>query len=198
MTATVALVLVTLQIVSPALGQIIPEFLGFGYCPETPPQADLDLAKFSGTWFTVTRVPNVYDALASCIYTNYTLDADNNLAVQAFGKNAAGEETVVNSAIKSNKPNEPLTVVSTGVPEAPLKIVATDYSTYACLESCLQYVAFKAQFAWVLTKKPASSIEATNICTEIFKNKMGIAASTMKKVTQGRGCEYPSWARGGN
>lgn len=190
-----ATAVVVLHLLSAAQAQIIPEFLSFGYCPTAAPMKDLDLNKFAGTWFTIERIPNQYVATASCIYTNYTVD-DTGLSTHEFGKNAAGEALVIQSKIKSNKPGEALTVVAQGVPEAPLKIVATDYDTYACLESCLQYPAFKAQFAWVLTKKPATSIEAAKTCKEILKEKMSIASTSFKKVKQGRGCDYPTWARG--
>ncbi|KAF2362181.1 Lipocalin/cytosolic fatty-acid binding domain [Trinorchestia longiramus] len=157
----------------------------------------LDLNKFAGTWFTIERIPNQYVETASCIYTNYTVDG-SGLLTHEFGKNAVGEAITIQSQMKANKPGEAMTVISDGVPEAPLKIVATDYDTYACLESCLQYPAFKAQFAWILTKKPASSIEAAKTCHDILKTKMSIDSSSFKKVKQGRGCEYPTWARNSN
>ena len=67
-----------------------------------------------------------------------------------------------------------------------LQILATDYETYACLQSCINYFGFRAEFAWILTKEPTKSNEARQTCRQIMEAKIDFDISKLQKVFHGR------------
>ncbi|XP_069170704.1 uncharacterized protein [Procambarus clarkii] len=82
-----------------------------------------------------------------------------------------------------------MTVVASGVPRVPYQIVATDYRTYACVYSCLEYFGFRAEFAWVFGRTPVLPPSTIDRCHLAFAN-MGVDPSKMVPIVQGQTCPY--------
>lgn len=82
-----------------------------------------------------------------------------------------------------------MTVEAAGVPAAPYQIVSSDYRTYSCVYSCLEYFGFRAEFFWVFGRTPTLPAEKIRLCHETFDN-LGIDYKKMVPIIQGEPCPY--------
>ncbi|XP_070001405.1 crustacyanin-A2 subunit [Penaeus vannamei] len=184
-----------LSATSPAVALLgIPDFLEMGDCAKVVLKEDFDPVKYSGLWFDIESVPNQYQHTKKCVTQNYTWTGEYmNVATRGLTDE---DEKVRQGAVMHveeydvEKPDPAyMTVDAAGVPAAPYQIIATDYRTYSCVYSCLEYFGFRAEFAWVFgrtTTLPPSTIAK---CHKKFTS-MGVDPKKMFPIVQGAACPY--------
>jgi len=165
------------------------EYLALGFCSSTPTKPGLDLQQFAGEWYTVARTPNQFSETFSCIASNYTLSGDSYDVVER-GKGLGGRYVFVQTHVKSTGPDMPFEVQAKGSPVAPLKVIATNYANFACLQSCLQFAVMKVEFAWVLSRQPRDNAKAIELCSKILSGKAGVPANTIEPIPHPQDCQY--------
>ncbi|XP_068223697.1 apolipoprotein D-like [Palaemon carinicauda] len=172
----------------------IPEFLELGQCYNATLKDGFDPVKYQGVWFTIQSVPNEYENSKSCNTMNYTWHDDRILSV-GRGLSEEGKKIKQVSEIMEEfelrEPPHPayMTVIAAGVPESPYEIVSTDYVTYSCIHSCLEYFGFKAEFFWVLGRTPHISQDSVAHCHQAL-TEFGANTSKLVDVVQGEPCPY--------
>ncbi|KAK4322316.1 hypothetical protein Pmani_006922 [Petrolisthes manimaculis] len=81
-----------------------------------------------------------------------------------------------------------MTVTAAGVPAAPYQILETDYRTYSCVYSCLEYFGFRAEFAWVFGRTPTLSTNTRARCHQVL-TQINVQSTKMVPVVQGEEIE---------
>ncbi|XP_018011458.1 crustacyanin-A2 subunit [Hyalella azteca] len=170
-----------------------PSFLRFGSCSEVPVQGGLNLQKFAGLWYTVEKMPNEYDPAKFCINTQYSYHGDHMESVQRGLYEDRSKQKLMTFLVVPNVTDPVMTVIADGMPNAPLKIIATDYDNYACMYTCLGFVGLKAEFGMVLTRQALPPPSAVQVCRDLFENSTDMNISTMEIIEQGKNCPY--WSK---
>merc|ERR1740131_826284 len=174
----------------------LPPFMTVGNCFNPKPflMADFMVEHYQGLWFDIESVPNQYQHTKACVTQNYTWAGDM-MTVATRGLNEEGKKVRQSALmrVEEEKIDEPhpayMTVEATGVPEAPYQIIDTDYETYSCVYSCLEYYGFRAEFAWVFGRRPSIEASAVQKCHQTFRD-MGVDPTKMLVIQQGKDCPY--------
>ncbi|XP_063613025.1 crustacyanin-A2 subunit-like [Penaeus indicus] len=178
--------------VSALLG--IPDFLELGDCAKVVLKENFDPVKYAGLWFDIESVPNQYQHTKKCVTQNYTWTGEYmNVGTRGLTDE---DEKVRQGAVMHvedydvEKPDPAyMTVDASGVPAAPYQIIATDYRTYSCVYSCLEYFGFRAEFAWVFGRTPTLPPSTIARCHKKFTG-MGVDPKKMFPIVQGETCPY--------
>nr|XP_053646897.1 crustacyanin-A2 subunit-like isoform X3 [Cherax quadricarinatus] len=190
-----ACVVMVVSVSEPALAWLgIPEFLEFGDCANVTLKTDFDPVKYAGLWFDIESVPNEYQHTKQCIIQYYTWTG-THMDVATRGLSEKGKKVqqgaVMHKEIEATDNPDPayMTVVASGVPEAPYQIVATDYRSYSCVYSCIEYFGFRAEFSWVFGRTPTLPPTTIAICHHALTT-MGVDPEKMNTILQGEECPY--------
>nr|XP_027235668.1 crustacyanin-C1 subunit-like isoform X1 [Penaeus vannamei] len=171
----------------------IPEFLELGGCANVTLMEDFDPVKYQGLWFDIASVPNEYQVTKQCISQNYTWTGDE---MRVVSRGLAEDGLKVRQGMymvpeEFEEPFEPahMTVNYGRMPESPYDVISTDYTTYSCVYSCLEYFGFRAEFFWLFSRTPWISSWARETCQQDLED-MGIDTGKMLEVLQGETCPY--------
>ncbi|XP_037793488.1 uncharacterized protein LOC119588951 [Penaeus monodon] len=167
----------------------IPEFLELGGCANVTLMEDFDPVKYQGLWFDIASVPNEYQVTKQCISQNYTWTG-NEMRVLSRGLSADGMKVrqgmyMVPEEFESPTNPAHMTVIMDGMPESPYEVISTDYTTYSCVYSCLEYFGFRAEFFWLFSRTPWVSSWAKETCQQELED-MGIDPSKMLDMSSPR------------
>ncbi|KAG7169948.1 uncharacterized protein LOC121865160 [Homarus americanus] len=172
----------------------LPDFLQYGACAQVTLVENFDPVKYGGLWFDISHVPNNYQQTKACITQNYTW-MGNYLKVQTGGLTDEGREVKQDMMLlpADELPSAPnlahMRVIVDGMPESPYQVVTTDYINYSCVYSCLEYFGFRAEFMWLLGRKPSLSANDGMKCYDYFTS-IGVDHTKMKQTTQEQNCPY--------
>lgn len=178
---------------TPCRGFLLPSFLEFGDCGTPAPKADFDPIKFSGRWYTVLWVPNEYIPLEACINANYTMHGDHMIC-QEKGLDYYGEKVSRQTILDFvEDPTSTFHALGEGLrPTAPMSVISTDYTTYACVYSCMKTFSMRAEFAWILSRHPRLDRKSVNLCKDALTEHSDFDMEKLEFVQQGEICPY--WA----
>eukprot|EP00806_Schmidingerella_arcuata_P003246 Macronucleus_3939.p1 GENE.Macronucleus_3939~~Macronucleus_3939.p1 ORF type:complete len:204 (+),score=48.54 Macronucleus_3939:1-612(+) len=131
-------------------------------CPAFEAQADLDLARYAGSWYEITRDKTTpFEILASCVVADYSYtEGEGALGVTNSGyRYHKGWNTVSGSAVPQG---DGLVVSFSGMPQLDSEpnyfVVGTDYDTYSIVYSCSKYGGlFAFDLLWVLARETSLS-----------------------------------------
>mmetsp|Transcript_27282 Transcript_27282/g.33927 ORF Transcript_27282/g.33927 Transcript_27282/m.33927 type:complete len:206 (+) Transcript_27282:90-707(+) len=126
-----------------------------GKCPEIKIKTDLDLARYSGTWYETRKdFLNVFEIGASCTTANYSLNDDGSVTVynRAYTPFAFGYYDVLGKGVESEVTGPGSLVVSFhSEPDSSrpgnYNVLDTDYDTYALFFSCSEKTNFGIEYA---------------------------------------------------
>lgn len=176
---------------------VIPDFLIKGSCATVSVQPNFKINKYQGLWWEIfgVPVPNQYLPTTYCTMQNYTLKGTSSLKVNTTGLDDSGQNVnqiavlSPNQGSRSTKETGDFMVEAFGVPPAPYQVLATNYHTYSCVYSCMNFMEYKAEFAWVLGRTHHLENKSMEMCTNTF-NDYGIDTIVLRKTPQGKMCPY--------
>ncbi|XP_042859954.1 crustacyanin-C1 subunit-like [Penaeus japonicus] len=173
----------------------IPDFLELGSCANVTLMEDFSPVKYQGLWFDVKNTPNEYQATKECISQNYTWTGDR---MQVVSRGLTDDGMKVRQSMymvpeEYEYPPNPahMTVIMEGMPESPYQIISTDYTSYSCVYSCLEYIGFRAEFFWLFSRTPWVSSRGRETCLQELED-LGIDHTKMEDIRQGETCPYNS------
>ena len=109
-----------------------------------------------GLWYEQNRDKQCFYESGECVVANYTLNDDGTIKIRNdeyfekfdFWKGAEGVGT-----IDDPKKHEGYLKVSIrGSPPGDYKIIATDYTNYSVVFSCMEVFGFSFENLWILTR----------------------------------------------
>ncbi|RUS82022.1 hypothetical protein EGW08_010213 [Elysia chlorotica] len=173
--------------------------LGLGKCPTVTAQSTLDKAQYLGVWYEYQRFPAIFEAGLDCTTATYGEDGDDisvtnagTVRINLFGTKVVLNKNSVDGTATipdSSKPAE-LQVsfggFDMGNNSPNYFIQATDYTNYAVVFSCSEFLFVNIQFAWILTRDPG--VAPTNLATlESNLSDAGVDVSKFMVIDQS-GC----------
>ncbi|XP_066941258.1 crustacyanin-A2 subunit-like [Macrobrachium rosenbergii] len=170
----------------------LPEFLVPGKCANVKVQSGFDLRKYHGRWYQTEILENPYQPYTKCINSFYDYyDAFDGFKVTTAGFSPKGEHLKLEGKIYPTKefPTAHMLIDFPTVFAAPYQVIETDYYTYSCVYSCLEWGGYKTEFAFVFSRNPQNGGSATAKCAEVFK-RSGIDFSKFVKVPHSAECVY--------
>ncbi|KAK3696799.1 hypothetical protein RRG08_016850 [Elysia crispata] len=173
--------------------------LGLGKCPTVAAQSTLDKAQYLGVWYEYQRFPAIFEAGLDCTTATYGEDGDDisvtnagTLRLELFGNKVVLNENSVEGSATIPDPAKPAELqvsfggFDMGNNSPNYFIQATDYTEYAVVFSCSEFLFVNVQFAWILTRTPG--VAPSNLAT--LKSNLqaaGVDVSNFKVIDQS-GC----------
>ncbi|XP_068223822.1 crustacyanin-C1 subunit-like [Palaemon carinicauda] len=188
------LVLLALAITS-SVADKVPDFVIPGKCPYVDEyrlweQQKPNLAKFGGVWFQYALTNNPYQLLTQCVRLQYDFNG-KGFDASAVGLTQDGSLLKRFGDISPMPLGDPHLMVNfENSFAAPLVVLDTDYSNYACLYSCMEYnFGYYSDFAFIFTRNPKQGDAYASKCETAFKS-IGLDTSRFYKTAQGAQCPY--------
>ena len=72
---------------------------------------------------------------------------------------------------------------------APYEVIDTDYETYSCVYSCIEWDNYKSEYGFVFSRTPQSTGPANAKCAAVFRNN-GVDFSRFAQVEHTAECVY--------
>ncbi|XP_053614021.1 bilin-binding protein-like [Plodia interpunctella] len=174
-----------LGLVAAATASVVHE----GGCPDIKPVENFNISAYVGTWYEVSKTPNLNEQGGKCGQAEYkqegeTVKVKNSHVVDGVQKYVEGTAKLATDANKSAK-----LVVSLKVGdqsrETPLSVVATDYTHYAVAYSCKYDDQTKAHTdsAWILSRSKGLEGDAKKAVDNFLKAHTKEIDSTKLIVT---------------
>ncbi|XP_066942281.1 crustacyanin-A2 subunit-like [Macrobrachium rosenbergii] len=170
----------------------IPDFLEKGDCAKVGVFPKFDLRRYSGRWYQTEIIKNAYQPYTKCINSFYDYSEPMfGFKVRTAGFSPEGEHKKLEGKIYPTKdfPASHMLIDFPTVMGWPYEVVDTDYDTYSCAYSCVDWNAYKTEFAFVFSRTPENNGPATAKCKAIF-NKHGVDFSKFLTVPHTDDCVY--------
>ncbi|ROT83788.1 crustacyanin subunit A [Penaeus vannamei] len=142
----------------------IPDFVVPGRCAKVANQDKFDLRRYSGRWYQTQIIDNAYQPYTRCIHSNYDYsDSDYGFKVTTAGFSPNNEYLRLQGKIYPTKdfPAAHMLIDFPTVFAAPYEVIETDYETYSCVYSCIDWNGYKSEFGFVFSRTPQTSGQRT-------------------------------------
>ncbi|XP_068226346.1 crustacyanin-C1 subunit-like [Palaemon carinicauda] len=184
-----------LAVAAAVLADDIPDFVIKGNCPAVEEQRLWDEqvpkhSRFGGVWYQQAISTNPYQLLKKCVRIQYDYNG-KGFDVKAVGITPEGSQLKRTGKIAPMPLGDSHLMINldNSFP-APLVILDTDYSNYACMYSCMDYnYGHHSDFAFFFTRTPDAHDKYINKCKEALDN-IGVDPSRLIKTEQGNHCNY--------
>ena len=131
-------------------------------CPDFKPMAELDLTRYTGTWYEIHRDKfTPFEILLGCDVATYTARDDGSVTVQNQGhRPIQGWSGATGSAVQADTGDASLIVSFGGNTPSPsdkanYNILYTDYDTYTIVYSCSNILGVASfDLLWILAREP--------------------------------------------
>ncbi|XP_068226335.1 crustacyanin-A2 subunit-like [Palaemon carinicauda] len=170
----------------------IPEYLERGNCAEVGALPKFDLRRYSGRWYQTDVIEIPHQPYTRCINSFY----DYSEPMYGFNVRTAGltpEGTHEKNEGKiyptDENPASHMLIDFPTVLGYPYVVIDTNYETYACVYSCVDWNEYKTEFAFVFSRTPENNGPATAKCKKVF-SKRGIDFSKFVTVPHTEECTY--------
>merc|ERR1712121_220154 len=184
------IVILAVALATYATADKVPDFVIKGKCPAIDEvtlwqQQKPNHSKFGGLWYQYALTNNPYQLIDRCARNQYTFNG------KATGINAEGQMMKRTGDLSPMPLGDPhLMIALENSFPAPLVILESDYSSYACLYSCMAYnFDYYSDFSFIFTRSPNPSAADVNKCEKVFKD-IGLDTSRFQKTIQGADCPY--------
>ncbi|KAL2097196.1 hypothetical protein ACEWY4_006403 [Coilia grayii] len=135
-----------------------------GQCPEPPVQQDFDVARYTGRWYDIQKLPAVFQR-GKCGQATYTPRSDGQVEVLNQGLLPDGEINNTTGIARVPDMSEPAKLEVSFFEDArpgPYWVLATDYDSYALVYSCTSLSGLlHVDFAWILGRTRSLPAETT-------------------------------------
>jgi len=157
-------------------------------CPRVQLMPNFSTRKFMGVWYEIQAQPNEFQEVKACLKSDYRTNGEI-VAVSTQGLNSRGQPVTKTSrmTISSN----PARMITDFIPRLspPFEVLSTDYTTYACVHSCLSVGPVTNDFVFILSRRRTLSQDIINGCRSLFGRYKGVNLAKLKNTPQS-GCRW--------
>ncbi|ROT83810.1 crustacyanin subunit A [Penaeus vannamei] len=164
----------------------IPDFVVPGRCAKVANQDKFDLRRYSGRWYQTQIIDNAYQPYTRCIHSNYDYsDSDYGFKVTTAGFSPNNEYLRLQGKIYPTKdfPAAHMLIDFPTVFAAPYEVIETDYDSYSCVYSCIDWNGYKSEFVFRLPVQRTTSAPPSS-------RKNGVDFSSFNEVAHTAECVY--------
>lgn len=145
--------------------QTNPQSVQSGKCPYVPSVQNFNLGRFSGTWYSISRIPVPSLKLGKCIVLNFVIDSSNIVRISINHYDGSQIQQLNNAFTINNSSgvyfiNVPMVALS-----FELIVIDTDYNGYAVIYGCSKLATLKIEIIWILSRQPT-------LAKNIYKNAL--------------------------
>ncbi|ROT83798.1 crustacyanin subunit A [Penaeus vannamei] len=119
-------------------------------------------------------------------------DSDYGFKVTTAGFSPNNEYLRLQGKIYPQRTSQLPTCSSISLPvlfAAPYEVIETDYDSYSCVYSCIDWNGYKSEFGFVFSRTPQTSGPANDKCASVFR-KNGVDFSSFNEVAHTAECVY--------
>jgi apolipoprotein D and lipocalin family protein len=163
----------------------------WGRCPAISSKLSaLELGKYTGHWYEIARATDMPFQKGECDQANYSLNED-------------GSVRVLNTEFVNGKWTSALgRATTTQIPyqleiafseswiaqyfKGDYRVIDTDYDSFALVYSCSDFVVFRVEYVWILSRTPELSKEKLSEINELIKNKLNIPNENIRFTNQNK------------
>merc|ERR1711934_563465 len=147
-----------------------------GMCPMPRAVPKFDKERFYGAWYYQMQIPSFYQEMdLSCARGFWRPRDDGSVSVYFTGimDSDGGPEEMCGKLWQDNEDNPGNWKAS--LPGSPIygeaNVLDTDYDSYAVVYSCYQFLFFKYELGWILTREAiASQVLIDNAMSVLERN----------------------------
>ncbi|KAG7177236.1 crustacyanin-C1 subunit-like [Homarus americanus] len=145
---------------------------------------------YAGVWYQFALTNNPYQLIEKCVRNEYSFDGEQ-FVITSTGIAYDGNLLKRNGKLYPNPFGEPhLSIDYENSFAAPLVILETDYSNYACLYSCIDYnFGYHSDFSFIFSRSANLADKYVKKCEAAFKN-INVDTTRFVKTVQGSSCPY--------
>ena len=132
----------------------------FGRCPSPSLQSGFDVSQYVGTWYEIARDKNIPFEYGDCTQARYASLGGSKISVHNSLENP--NTGAVDSAYASAKCDGAHCHVKFFLfYSGDYRVVATDYTSYAIVYSCTDFIFFKSENVWILSR--SETLDSTTL-----------------------------------
>uniref|UniRef100_A0A672H268 Apolipoprotein D n=1 Tax=Salarias fasciatus TaxID=181472 RepID=A0A672H268_SALFA len=149
----------SLQVVSLALllaAAASAQVLKFGKCPQPAVQANFDAARYLGKWYEIEKLPTTFQK-GQCSTAVYTLKSPGVVGVLNSEVLDDGTVNSIEGTAAVKDPAEPAKLEVSffeNSPPGPYWVLSTDYKSHALVYGCTDFILFRMEFTWIMSRGP--------------------------------------------
>ncbi|ROT83794.1 crustacyanin subunit A [Penaeus vannamei] len=169
----------------------IPDFVVPGRCAKVANQDKFDLRRYSGRWYQTQIIDNAYQPYTRCIHSNYDYsDSDYGFKVTTAGFSPTTSTRLQGKIYPQRTSLLPTcSLISLRYFSPPYEVVETDYDSYSCVYSCIDWNGYKSSSASSSPAPPQTSGPANDKCASVFR-KNGVDFALFNEVAHTAECVY--------
>ncbi|CAL4127195.1 unnamed protein product, partial [Meganyctiphanes norvegica] len=145
-----------------------------GACPDVELAADFKTEQYLGVWYEIQGIPSMFQSIKSCFKSTYSLTEDGSIFVESKGLGSGGEpdSTSIKMSISEN-PARMITDFLSKQINPPYEVLSTDYSSYACVHSCVSVGPITNDFVFIYSREKTLEQDKIDLCRDIFAKYEG-------------------------
>ena len=161
----------------------------FGRCPKPTLPSDFDISQYVGTWYEIARDKTLPFEYGDCVKVQYASLGGNLISVHNSQLNpttGAIDSVYAKAKCSSAQCNVNFFLFYTG----DYRVLSTDYSTYAIVFSCTNYLIAKTEAVWILSR--TETLDAATLATaqSIITSMTDYSLDNFYYTVQGGSCTY--------
>jgi len=163
----------------------------WGGCPKPTLQSSFDLTQYVGTWYEIARDPNLPFEYGDCTQARYAIESNGHISVHNSLLNP--NTNSIDSAYADAKCNGAHCHIKFFLTySGDYRVVSTDYTSYAVVFSCNDYIFAHHEYVWILGR--TESLDSTTLAAAqaIVTSQTDYDVSSFYYTVQGGSCTYLS------
>ena len=163
----------------------------WGGCPSPTLQSSFDITQYVGTWYEIARDKNIPFEYGDCTQARYAALSGDKISVHNSLENP--NTGSVDSAYATAKCDGAHCHVKFFLfYSGDYRVVSTDYTSYAVVYSCTNFLISKSEAVWILSRTETLSDAALTAAQDIITSQTDYSLDNLYYTVQGGSCVYYS------
>ena len=164
----------------------------WGRCPAVNSKISaLELGKYLGHWYEVGRAKTIPFQKGDCDQATYSLNEDGSVRVFNTELREGGKwTTALGRATTTQIPYQlEITFSESWIGKlfkGDYRVIDTDYDSFSLVYSCSDFILFRMEFVWILSRTPELPSEKLNEITELINDKLYIPTENIRFTNQNK------------
>jgi len=155
-------------------------------CPKIPLVKNFNVDKFMGVWYEIQAQPSIFQSIKKCFRSEYKRNGDTIVVSSKGLNNGNRPASSISRMTLTSTPAKMLTDFVSGF-TVPYEVVDTDYTSYACVHSCLSFGPITNDFFFIYSRERTLSRKKVEHCKSLVRNYPQVRLSQLRSTPQ-NGC----------